>query len=138
MSNTAVIDSGPLIALFDQSDAHHERVCAYLKQNRGKLFTTAAVLTEVTHMLDFNSQVQIDFLKWVSAGALNLFEIQKPELIRITELTQKYADIPMDFADASLVVAAEKLKIKHVISLDHDFLIYRTLSGGYLVNLLKR
>ncbi len=41
------------------------------------------------------------------------------------ELTKKYRDRPMDFADATLVIAAEKTGIRHIISIDSDFYIYR-------------
>lgn len=58
------------------------------------------------------------------------------DLHSICELTQKHANVPMDFADASLVVIAEKLRIRHVVSIDSDFYIFRTLSQGYLENLL--
>ena len=48
------------------------------------------------------------------------------DLVRIIELTEKYPDLPMDFADASLVVLCERLKIRDVASVDRDFGIYRT------------
>ena len=56
---------------------------------------------------------------------------------RIAELTGKYADIPMDFADATLVVAAEKTGIREIISLDKDFDIYRLPGKEQIRNVYK-
>jgi predicted nucleic acid-binding protein len=52
-------------------------------------------------------------------------DINQNDMPRIVELTEKYADLPMDFADATLVVTAEKTGIREIISLDRDFDIYR-------------
>jgi predicted nucleic acid-binding protein len=54
-----------------------------------------------------------------------LFEIRQQDIPRIVELTKKYSDRPMDFADATLIIAAEKTGIKTIMSIDKDFEIYR-------------
>lgn len=138
MQKKAVIDSGPLIALFDKDDQWHREVISFLKHYDGKLCTTIAVITEVTHLLDFNIQVQLDFLRWISQGAVEIVDIKTDDVEDICTLTNKYSDLPMDFADASLVQIAEKLNIENVVSIDKDFYIYRTLSNGYLSNLLTQ
>ena len=125
MLETILIDSGPLIALFDKDDSYHGRIKNFLKDRRFRFLTTTAVLTEVSHMLDFSTDVQLLFLKWVHKGAVLLHEIQQSDMGRIIELTRKYSDIPMDFADATLVLAAEKTGIRKIISIDSDFDIYR-------------
>jgi len=76
-------------------------------------------------MLDFNVNVQIDFLEWIMKEGVLLQEIQQKDISRIIELTKKYRDMPMDFADATLVIAAERTGIKKIISIDSDFDIYR-------------
>jgi predicted nucleic acid-binding protein len=134
--NKAVIDSGPLIALFDRDDAWHASVLAFFKELEGQLYTTIAVLTEVSHLLDFHVDVQLSFLDWVAKGAIEIVDLNSEDLRVICTLSQKYSDLPMDFADASLVHISEKLGIKSVISIDCDFNVYRTLSNGYLTNLL--
>lgn len=136
MRKKAVIDSGPLIALFDKDDDHHHKIISFIKNYNGTLYSTIAVVTEVTHLLDFNLAVQLDFLKWISRGAITLIDIKQEDLEDICSLTEKYSDLPMDFADASLVHISEKLQIDKVISIDSDCYIYRTLSNGYLSNLL--
>jgi predicted nucleic acid-binding protein len=118
-------DAGPLIALFDRDDKYHEAVKEIVRTNRYKFITTTAVLTEVTHMLDFNINVQLDFLSWVMTKGVVLQEIGPDDLPRIIELTRKYQDRPMDFADATLVIAAERTGIRSILSIDSDFDIYR-------------
>jgi predicted nucleic acid-binding protein len=132
----AVIDSGPLIALFDRDDDWHVRVVAFFREFQGQLYTTVAVLSEVVHLLDFNVKVQLGFLEWVAKGAIEIIDLNVEDLECICTLSRKYMDLPMDFADASLVHISEKLGIQNVISIDSDFLVYRTLSNGYLRNLL--
>ena len=132
-----LIDSGPLIALFDGSDKHHLKVVEFLKTFEGELVTSWSVITEVSHMLDFNLRVQIDFLKWVELGALTLYEISQNDITHIRAMMEKYSDIPMDLADASLMYIADRQSIKNIISIDSDFDIYRTIKKLHLNNLLR-
>jgi uncharacterized protein len=132
-----LIDSGPIIALFDKSDKYHLSVLKFMKTFRGELVTSWSVVTEVTHMLDFNLQVQIDFLKWCEIGGVNLYEISQDELRDIRVMIEKYSNVPMDLADATLMYIANKEKIKNIISIDSDFDIYRTLKKQNLNNLLR-
>ncbi|MDR0876532.1 MAG: PIN domain-containing protein [Treponema sp.] len=125
MLNTVLIDAGPLIALFDKDDKYHKKIKKFVSNGRFKFVSTTAVFTEVTHMLDFNINVQIDFLEWVMNRGIVLCEILQSDIAGIIVLTRKYADRPMDFADATLVVAAEKTGIRKIISIDSDFDIYR-------------
>ena len=131
-----LIDAGPIIALFNKNDRYHEKVLNYLKGYQGKLLSTWPVITEVTHMLSFSVDAQIDFLKWVRSGAIEIIQIEKVEIERIIELTQKYSDVPMDLADAILVVVAEKNKVKEILTIDNDYYIYRTIHKEMLVNVL--
>lgn len=132
-----LIDSGPLIALFDHSDRHHQRVLEWLRAYRGELVSSWAVLTEVSHMLDFNLQVQLDFLSWVERGAVKLCDIGQSELLAIRQMMEKYGDLPMDLADASLLYLANREGIHQIISIDNDFDVYRTLKKQSLKNLLN-
>ena len=132
-----LIDSGPIIALFDKSDKYHLSVLKFMKTFKGELVTSWSVVTEVTHMLDFNLQVQIDFLKWCEIGGVNLYEISQDELRDIRVMIEKYSNVPMDLADATLMYIANKEKIKNIISIDSDFDIYRTLKKQNLNNLLR-
>lgn len=132
-----LIDSGPLIALFDKSDSYHFKVLEFLKNFQGEFVTSWSVITEVSHMLDFNLNVQIDFLKWCELGGVKIHEISQEELANIRLMMQKYSDLPMDLADATLMYIANKENIKNIVSIDSDFDIYRTLKKQNLNNLLR-
>ena len=132
-----LIDAGPLIALFDKDDKYHEKTKKFLKEYKGRLYTSWPVITEVLHMLDFNIEVQIDFLKWIRKDALKIVSLTKESIIRIINLSEKYSDVPMDFADATLIVISETKNIKDIISIDTDFYIYRNVRNEYLQNVFK-
>lgn len=124
---STLIDAGPIIALFNKDDTYHKVVKDFLKTHKGKLVTSWPVVTEASHMLDFNVQVQIDLFKWIRFGGLLIEEVNIDDIDRIIALSEKYSDIPMDLADASLVVLSEKLNIKEIITIDSDYYIYRTI-----------
>lgn len=126
MPKRVVIDSGPLIALFDKDDNYHKKALEFIKEFKGELVSNYAVITEVSHLLDFSVNVQIEFLQWVFDGGISIADILIEDLLRIIELTKKYSDLPMDFTDASLVVICERMKIQEIASIDRDFGIYRT------------
>lgn len=131
---STLIDAGPIIALFDRSDKFHLKAMAFIRDFQGSLLTTWPVVTEVSHMLDFNIKTQINFLKWINRGGLDILELDSSYLVRLIELSEKFMDVPMDLADASLIVASETKNIKEVISIDSDFYIYRNIRNDYLTN----
>lgn len=137
MQNAVLVDSGPLIALFDRSDAYHRRIKSFIRDFPYRLVSTLAVLTEVTHMLDFSVNAQIDFLEWVMRGGLCLQTIEQADMAGLIGLIRKYKDLPCDFADASLVLAAEKTGIRSIISIDSDFYIYRLPGKALIQNLFS-
>jgi hypothetical protein len=120
-----LIDAGPLIALFDASDKYHQDAVDFIKSNKFKLVTTIASITETLHLLDFNRNAQIDFLEWVQRGAVEIHNIENTDFQRLKELTEKYRDLPMDFADSCLVYLAEKLNLNTIATIDRDFSMYR-------------
>lgn len=131
-----IVDAGPLIALFDQDDKYHNSVIKFLKQFNGNLITTWPVITEVSHLLSFNINVQIDFLEWLKREGINIINLEFEHLNRIIQLSKKYSDVPMDLADSSLIVIAELTGINEIISIDKDYYIYRTKTRKALNNLL--
>jgi uncharacterized protein len=136
--DSILIDSGPLIALFDSSDKHHRGIRSFLKKNLFRYISTIAVFTEVSHMLDFNTQVQKDFYEWIMRKGVIIGDINQNDLLRIVELTDKYSNLPMDFADATLVITAEKTGIRKIISIDRDFDIYRLPGKEQISNIYKK
>lgn len=134
MKNT-LIDAGPLIALFNRNDKYHQKIKDFIKTYDGVLTTSWPVVTEVCHMLDFHINAQIDFLKWVKLGGIRIEDIKSTEIERIIQLSEKYSDIPVDLADASLVIISERLKIKEIITIDSDYCIYRTTQKEMIRNI---
>ena len=120
-----LIDSGPLIALFDFSDKYHKKTIDFIKSNEFPLVTTIASITEALHLLDFSRNAQLDLLEWVHRGGVEIYNIENTDFGRIKDLTHKYNDLPMDFADSCLVFLAEHRNIDTVATIDRDFTIYR-------------
>ena len=135
MHSQVLIDSGPLVALFHVGDNHHKRVRDFFKKNHFSFISTLAVFTEVSHFLSVNANAQQDFFKWVMQKGVIIADINQNDIPRLMELTKKYSDIPMDFADATLVITAEKTGIREIISLDKDFDIYRLPGREHIRNL---
>ena len=125
MSDRILIDAGPLIALFHAGDNHHRKIRDFLKKYQYNFISTIAVFTEVSHFLSVNVNAQRDFYEWVMYKGIIISDINQHDIPRIIELTDKYADLPIDFADATLIITAEKTGIREIISLDKDFDIYR-------------
>jgi len=132
----SLIDAGPIIALFDNSDQYHNRVLSFIKEYRGRLTTTWPVLTEVCYMLDFSRKTQLDFLDWIMAGGLDIYNIQKWQIGGIKEWFDRYSDLPADLADCTLMEVAETENIDSIITLDRDFSVYKLNNGKYLENLI--
>jgi predicted nucleic acid-binding protein len=63
---------------------------------------------------------------------LTLLDLTAEEVDRMALLMEKYRDRPMDLADASLIVAAERLGTRYIFTLDRDFHIYRLSDGTAL------
>ena len=135
MINT-LIDAGPIIALFDKSDQHHERVLNFMKTFDGKLVSTWPVLIEVCYMLDFNQETQLDFINWVIRGGIEVHNLEQWQLSSIRDTMNTYSDLPADLADATLLVTAESKGITSILTLDKDFSVYKLKNGHFLKNLL--
>jgi len=125
-----LVDTGPLIALFDPQDAQHNRCSKVLKQIREPILTTTPVLTEVFHMLGPASIGSNRLREFVECNGLSVWFLDRVWLTRAFELMELYADHPMDLADASLITAAEALGARRVFTIDRkDFETYRVRRG---------
>jgi predicted nucleic acid-binding protein len=125
-----LVDTGPLVALFDPRDGQHARCVRALRGIREPIYTTTSVLTEAFHMLQPQSIGADRLREFVEKGGLSIWFFDRPGLTRAFELMEVYADHPMDFADASLVVAAEALGTRKIFTIDRkDFQTYRVRRG---------
>jgi len=122
-----LVDTGPLVALFDPRDDAHAETRTLLALLREPLFTTVAV---PFHLLDPGSRGSAALREFITAGGMNVWFLSADALTRCFELMEQYADHPMDLADASLVTAAEHLRTTRVFTLDRrDFATYRARIG---------
>jgi predicted nucleic acid-binding protein len=125
-----LIDTGPLVALFDPKDGQHQRCVNALKAVREPVRTTVPVLTEAFHMLAAGSIGSDRLREFVLKRGLSMWWFDPTTLPRAFELMEMYADHPMDLADASLIVAAETLGTRKVFTVDRkDFAAYRVRRG---------
>jgi predicted nucleic acid-binding protein len=125
-----LVDTGPLVALFDPKDDQHSRCLGVLKSIREPLCTTVAVLTEAFHMLEANSMGSNRLREFIAKSAMSVWFFDLGSLTRAFELMESYADRPMVLADASLVAAAEALETRKIFTIDrNDFATYRVRRG---------
>ena len=134
----ALIDAGPLIALFNKDDKYHNNILEFLHTFEGFLFTTWSVVTEVMHMINFNVKSQADFLTWISKKGLHILDVDLSDIGRLIELLLKYSDLPMDLADGSMILSAEKNNIHDIITIDSDYYVYRLKNKKYFRNILQK
>ncbi|MBK1733337.1 type II toxin-antitoxin system VapC family toxin [Thiococcus pfennigii] len=123
-----IADTGFWLALANRRDDWHQAATAWLARSTEGLITTWPVATETCHLLlsRLGEQPQQAFIHSLRDGAAELFALDCTHLPRIAELMGQYADLPMDLADASLVVLAEALGHGRILSTDErDFQTYR-------------
>jgi predicted nucleic acid-binding protein len=134
-----ITDTGFWLALIDEKDAYHPAANQAFQTYDEPLITTWAVMTETCYLLLDRKGVQAQ-LKFIDGYSQNLFAVFDLELhhgIRIAQLMQKYANLPMDLADASLVILAEHLGHGRIFSVDQrDFNTYRWKNTQPFQNLL--
>lgn len=125
---TWLLDTGPLVSYLDAGDPEHERVVACLADYTGRLATTGAVITEAMHFVSVSREGARVLAEFVVASGAEVYDLcRPPELLESALLMEKYADTPMDFADATLVLLAEALDVHDILTLDRrGFATYRT------------
>jgi predicted nucleic acid-binding protein len=124
-----------LIALFDGSDHHHAAAVEFVADLGPPMTTNLIVVSEVMALLP--TRFQLEFLDW-AIGALEIDQQTSADLPRIIEIMRKYADLPADFADASLLAMCERRGIAAVATLDQHFDVYRTADRKRLRNVFRR
>lgn len=120
-------DGGPLYALVNKNDAHSARCRAILPQLSFPLITTWPCFTEAMYFAYEAGGWLMQKALWqlIRRGDLRLHIASSDEEERMQALMEQYQDTPMDFADASLVAAAEVLRIARVFTTDGHFYVYQ-------------
>lgn len=125
MAGELLLDTGALVSLLDRSQRYHAECLAVFEAWDAPVVSTEAVLTEATHLMRGVSGGAETCLGFFLAGGATLVPANDVSLARCKELMERYADLPMDYADASLVTLAEDLVTQAVFTIDGDFEIYR-------------
>jgi hypothetical protein len=120
------MDAGPLVALLDADDQHHKKCVAALKVLREPLVTLWPPVTEAMYLLGDLPKAQEALWEMLARGVLQFLPLDLTDVPRMRELMSKYADRPMDLADAALVRVAEREGIRKIFTVDRkDFSVYR-------------
>ena len=131
-----LVDAGPLVALVDADDQFHKKCVAALKVLREPLVTVWPPVTEAMYLLSDLPKAQDALWEMLARGVLQLLPLDLADVSRIRELMGKYADRPMDLADAALVRVAEREGIRKIFTVDReDFSVYR-LHGRVRPNII--
>ncbi|OFV92104.1 MAG: hypothetical protein A3G76_04465 [Acidobacteria bacterium RIFCSPLOWO2_12_FULL_65_11] len=126
MAAELLLDTGALVSLLDRSQTHHSACRRTFDEWTGIVVSTEAVLTEATHLLASVAGGRAKCVEFFLAGGAVLVPSTTASLKRVRRLLDKYADLPMDFADATLVALAEELGSSLVFTTDRtDFSVYR-------------
>ena len=130
MAVNVLVDTGAILGFLDRKDQWHTACAATFEQLRLPLMTSEAVLTELFHLVrGSRDDLQLAW-RFVRSGAIMLTNIDHSELPALDLLMSRYSDLPMDFADATLVHLANRERISTVFTTDHrDFQTYR-MNGG--------
>jgi predicted nucleic acid-binding protein len=131
MTGELLLDTGPLVALLDRSEQLHEVCLEALAGFRGRLLSTEAVVTEAMCLLRSVPNGPRNCLRVFTRGHAAIVPVSVPTLERVEALMAKYADVPMDYADATLVALAEDVGIYDMLTLDRrGFSAYRPHGRG--------
>jgi predicted nucleic acid-binding protein len=135
---TWLVDTGPLVAYLDAGDPEHERVASRWDAFSGRLVTSSAVITETMYFVSATTGGARRLADLVTASGMEIYDVSRPrELHEGVTLMEKYADTPMDFADATLVLLAEALGVQDILTLDlRGFSAYRARPGRALRSVL--
>jgi predicted nucleic acid-binding protein len=134
-----IADTGFWLALADQKDSHHHAAHQAFQTHDETLITTWPVMTETCYLLLDRKgvQAQVKFINNYHQNLFSVFDLEPQHGIKIAQLMVQYADLPMDLADASLVILAEHLGHGRIFSVDQrDFNTYRWKNTRPFQNLL--
>jgi predicted nucleic acid-binding protein len=134
----AIADTGPIVALLDRTDAHHAWALHTFKALRSPLLTCEAVLAEAYYLLSRSGTARTTLAELYSRGIIRIAFDFEAEAGAAWRLLQKYADVPMDFADACIVRMSELHSDSVVWTLDSDFAVYRRHTGHSIQLLTPR
>jgi uncharacterized protein len=135
MRGRILIDTGPLVCLFDRREQHYDRCLEVAKTLPGRLYTCLPVITEAAYLLDRHDSRLVDMLYAACRDEVyRLLPLEASDFEPIRVIRERYHDLGLDFADAALMHLANREGIEHVFTLDRrHFLVFRTEADRPLV-----
>jgi len=125
VSQTALWDTGPLVALLDRREKHHDWVLEQMSRLPAHLCTCEAVIAEAFHLLRHLPQARTAILEMILEDVIALPFHLREQVAEVLLLLKRYANVPMALADACLVRMSELVTDCVVLTFDSDFRIYR-------------
>jgi uncharacterized protein len=123
---SVLLDTGPVVAFLRSQSPHHASCRAAFEAEEGRFVSTEAVLTEAAYLVSRLPGGVPSCLDFFLRLPVRLVPMTPDLLVRCRDLTERYADVPMDFADATLVAVAEETGIADIFTLDRrGFSAYR-------------
>ena len=119
---SVLLDAGALVAILNRNDRHHPELLELLRGFEDRLLTTWPVIGEACALVSERAQVRV--LDWIAEQGVEIVSIDAGLEFMREQMTD-YEDLPCDFADASLLYAAWRTKVRDVWTIDSDFAIYR-------------
>ena len=120
-----LLDTGPLVALLDTDEEHYAWATNRMRSLTPPLHVCEAVLTETCFLLKGHARARLQMRLWIQSGFVRHVALDETAVLRALALMERYANVPMSFADACLVGLAESTAGARIFTLDRDFLIYR-------------
>jgi predicted nucleic acid-binding protein len=121
-----LVDAGPLVALVDSDDQHHQKCVTALRQIKEPLATVWPALTEALYLLNDLPAGQEAVWDSILRGVIGILPLDVEDIPRIRELMRKYRDRGMELADAALIRTAERENVRKFFTVDRsDFAVYR-------------
>jgi hypothetical protein len=125
-----LLDAGPIVAVLSKADQWHAACTAAMPELLDRCVTTEAVVTEACHLVARGGGGGHVVLEFLLDADVPVIPVERADLVQTASLMRAYADVPMDFADATLVHIAMMLGTDLVFTTDQrGFLTYRTTSG---------
>ena len=113
-------DTGPLVAVANDRDQHHERCQTLLENDRRPVAVPAPVIVEVCQLLASRrgTRAEAAFLTSLGARELDVIDLEAADYTRAAQLVEQYADLPLGAVDATVIAVAERLRVTEIATLD--------------------
>jgi predicted nucleic acid-binding protein len=131
---TLLVDAAALLAQADRASAQQEATSAALRAERGPLVTSAFVAQEADYLIlrRLGTKAELDYLQDLASGTFQVESLLPRDLGRARAIVERYGDLRLGLADASLVLLAERFKTRRILTFDErHFRAVEPLQGGH-------